>query len=355
MMRLLLPVLLFLSAWCHAADLLGAYAADVEKDYENVQQGEGGLRFQKDGVNVTVLTIKDQCVMFFLSDAQGGEAGAAAVRDVLKELQPEIVLDKSGVYKGKDVYARMWSEGSGDAAVSRACVVSSIVVRNMKSRNKDKSRLGLSVAEFVCELGVPNRFDGKSLEWDVDDMAVSLPLNQSVVKLISWKWRAKKLPEQEERLEAMELTAAKKWLRMPVYPADEPADLEDGSILVAGTGAPYDVNRAEKAVAFGNLSGAPNTMSTIKTRWGVKIAASPWVLARNGEGEEAVYILGARSAVEAAAVQAAQATDEEPVPDEPEPKDADTAADEPGPEFDDPADLRGEDAVEAYKKRIMGL
>lgn len=355
MMRSLLPVLLFLSAWCHAADLLGAYAADVEKDHENVQREDGLVRFQKDGVKVTVLTIKDQCVIFFLSGEQGGEVGTEAVRDVLKELQPEIVLDKSGVFKGKDVYANMWSEGSGESAVSRACVVSSIVVRNMKSRNKDKSRLGLSVAEFVCELGVPTRFDGKSLGWDVDDMAVILPLNQSVVKLISWKWKAKKLPEQEDRMEAMELAAAKKWLRMPVYPADEPVGLEDGSILIAGTGAPYDVNRAEKAAAFGNLSGAPNTMSTIKTRWGVKIAASPWVLVRNGDGEEAVYMLGARSAVDEAAVRAAQATDEDPVPDESEPKDADTAVDEPEPEFDDPADLRGEDAVEAYKKRIMEL
>lgn len=353
MMRALLSVLLFLSAWCHASDLLGSYAADVEKEYEDVQREEGCLQFRKDGVTVTVLTIKDQCVMFFLSGDQGGEAGAAAVRAVLGELEPEVVLDKSGVFKGKDVYAHMWREGSGEAAVARACAVSSIVVRNMKSRNKDKSRLGLSVAEFVCELGMPTRFDGKSLEWDVDDMAVSLPLNQPVVKLVSWKWKAKKLPDQAERLETMELAAAKKWLRMPVYPADEPSDLEDGGVVIAGTGSPYDLNRAEKAAAFGNLSGVPNTMSTIKTRWGVKIAASPWVLARNGDGEEAVYMLGARSAVEEAAARAAQAANEEPAADGSGADDATPATDE--LEFSDPADLRGEDAVEAYKKRIMEL
>lgn len=355
MMRLLLSVLLFFSAWCHAADLLGAYAADLEKEYEHVRRTEGCVRFQQDGVKVVVLTIKDQCVMFFLSGVKSGEEGADAVRQVLKELQPGVALDKSGVFKGKDVYARMWSEGSGEAAVSNACVVSSIVVRNMKSRNKEKSRLGLSVAEFVCELGVPNRFDGKSLGWDVDDMAVSLPLDQPVVKLISWKWNVKKLPEQEERLEAMELAAAKKWLRLPVYPADEPANLEDGGVLIAGTGTPYDLNREEKAAAFGNLSGAPNTMSTIKTRWGVKIAASPLVLARNGEGAETVYMLGARSSVEEAAARAAKSANEEPKPDESEPNEATPDADETEAEFDDPADLRGDDAVEAYKKRIMEL
>ncbi len=355
MMRLLFPFLFFLGAWCQAADLLGAYVADVEKEHGDVQYKEGCVRFQKDGVDVVALTIRDQCVMFFLAEKQGGAAGADSVRQVLTELQSGVVLDKAGEFKGKDAYAHMWSEGSGDAAVSRVCVVSPAVVRNMKSRNKDKSRMGLSVAEFVCELGVPSRFDGKALGWEVDDMSVSLPLNQSAAKLISWRWNVKKLPEQDERLEAMELAAAKKWLRTPVYPADEPVDLEGGGSLIAGTGTPYDVNREAKAAAFGNLSGVPNTMSTIKTRWGVKIAASPWVLARNGDGAEAVYMLGARSAVEEAA-RASQAEEEEPAQDDSEPKEVAPAADdEKEPEFADPADLRGEDAVEAYKKRIMGL